>query len=115
VGYPAVVPIGKVSLFTSGAYTCYAGVAQSPKSGLFLFHLYEKNARMILGDAIGGDPIAGVYGGTTLQEKRKGSNEFASSAMTELQPKHSSLGGFNILVLPSHEILYSSGRFDNPE
>lgn len=110
VEYPAVVPLGGIPLLTVGAYTCYAGVVQSPTSGLFLFHLYEKDAYNQLVSAIGGDPIAGVVGGVPLNQKRKSANQFANTALEELYPKHASLGGFNIIALPDNEILYAAGQ-----
>lgn len=115
VDYPSVVPIGSMPKLTGGAYTCYAGITQSPNSGLYIFHLYDDpNSYKQLVNEIGGNPVGGMVGGIPLKDARKHPNQFPG--FTQLNPKHASLGGFNLMVLPgSNEILYAAGYFNASE
>lgn len=116
VEYPGAVQITGIPLLTYGAYTCYAGVAQSPQSGLFLFHFYEYDSKEVsaynnLVSTIGGEPIAGVYGGIPYSIARTGANQFGDTPLQLLNPKDASLGGFNIMLV-GNDILYAAGQFN---
>lgn len=116
VEYPSVVPVGGIPLLTGGAYTCYAGIARSPSSGLYIFHLYQDDAYRNLVQAIGDEPIAGMVGGIPLKDVRKSPNQFLGKPFTQLNPKDASLGGFNLMVIPdSREVLYAAGYFNANE
>lgn len=108
--YPAAKKVTRPML-TYGAYTCYAGVAKSPKSGLYLFHFYEDDAYKRLVDAIGGEPLSGVYGGIPYHIERTSENQFNNTKLKFLDPKDSAIGGFNILI-NGDEIYYSAGQFN---
>ncbi|MBI5127737.1 hypothetical protein HZA76_04760 [Candidatus Roizmanbacteria bacterium] len=113
--YPAVVPLTGIPKLTGGAYSCYAGVTKSPTSGLYVFHLTEIGAYSELVKAIGGEPIGGMVGGIPLNIPRRGPDEFEGKSFVRLDPKHASLGGFNLMVLPSKEVLYAAGYFNASE
>lgn len=112
----SIVSIGGIPLLTGGAYSCYAGIAQS-RSGIYFFHLYDEAdtyKRLVVG--IGGEPIAGMVGGIPLKEKRKHENQFKGKPLTPLEPRRSALGGLNVMVLPSsNEVLYAAGYFNANE
>lgn len=111
VNYPSAAPIMDIPLLTFGAHTCYAGVAQSSKSGLWLFHFYDFNAFSSLVLAIGGIPINGVYGGIPHDVQRSGGDQFGGTALKLLSPKDPSLGGLNIIA-SGQEVLYAAGYYD---
>lgn len=108
--YPGAKQVQDIPLLTYGAYTCYAGVAQSPDSGLFIFHFYEDDAHARLVSTIGGEPIAGVYGGIPYNIQRTSQDQFGNTPLKLLNPKDAALGGFNVLT-NGVDIFYASGQY----
>ena len=70
VGYPEVVAIRDVPLLTSGAYSCYAGMAKT-RSGLYFFHLLDNDTYNELVRQIGEEPLSGFVGGGSICPREK--------------------------------------------
>jgi hypothetical protein len=108
-----VAELEGIPLLSWGAYTCYSGVALAQNLRTYVFHLYENDTLNQLKLIMGSAPLFGFVGGEPHDNiPRVNPPQFIHSPLHYLHPNREAHGGFNLIVLPNRQILYSAGYFD---